>query len=420
MLTMKNSILLITMCLQIHGCLMAGDPKFNWKLIKDTYYYKVEDKNFTFNEAQEHCRENGGKLAEPQNIEESDNLDNFPEINGGWIGIKRNQNCTLSYASNNATIEESWPRMDQNSICSPSNVTKCGAIDTLSTEWNFFDCKTTKTFFICERTKAATIMPTTTSTTIMTPTNERSLIMVATGSNWLNYRTNYKDLVQVVDLNSNTLCSNLQKFPSAIEEATGAVLNNIPIICGGQDNRGEYQNSCFAYEKSSQSWLLHAKMKNRRYGASTTVINGALWVSGGRDTPNGDEFASSEYIYPNGTVTEGPTMPSGRSNHCTITLHDNRIIIIGGFPRSNLNSVLVFDPDNNSFNPGPSLLYDRVYDGCALFSSAKHGGRPVVLSAGGSAEILDYTVPNAVWERSKHICHFCSFLKVMMLSLFFS
>ena len=229
-----------------------------------------------------------------------------------------------------------------------------------------------------------------------------SLILVATG---YDGSKGDQDLVQVVDLNSNTSCSSLQNFPSAVDGATGAVLNNIPIICGGRDNNFEYQNACYAYEKSSQSWLLHAKMNNRKAVASTTVINGALLVSGGF---NEDYLASSEYIYPNGTVSAGPTMPTGRYSHCTITLHDGRIMLIGGHPlSSNGKNVLVFDPDNNSFTQGPSLLYKRYNHGCALFYSAKHGGRPVVLSAGGygqsTAEILDYTMSNAEWERSKHI-----------------
>ena len=82
-------------------------------------------------------------------------------------------------------------------------------------------------------------------------------------------------------------------------------------------------------------------------------------------------------------------------------------MVIGGFSKqtSNLNSVLVFDPNNNSFNTGPSLLYGRHYHACTLFSSAKHGGRPVVFIAGGynqyTAEILDYTASNARWEQSK-------------------
>ena len=67
----------------------------------------------------------------------------------------------------------------------------------------------------------------------------------------------------------------------------------------------------------------------------------------------------------------------------------------------------MFDHDNKAFTPGPSLLYERLSHACTLFSSAKHGGRPVVLSAGGygqsTAEIMDYTMSNAEWERSKHI-----------------
>ena len=121
----------------------------------------------------------------------------------------------------------------------------------------------------------------------------------------------------------------------------------------------------------------------------------------------GYRLASSEYIYSNGTVAEGPTMPTERTGHCSITLHDGKVMLIGGYPLSNSKNVLVFDPDDNSFITGPSLLYERYHHACALFLSEKHGGRPVVLSAGGNeqttSEILDYTVSNAKWEQSKLI-----------------
>ena len=130
----------------------------------------------------------------------------------------------------------------------------------------------------------------------------------------------------------------------------------------------------------------------------------------------GNRFANTEYIYPNGTVAEGPTMPFGRQYHCSVTLHDGKVMIIGGFSEqtSFLRSVIVFDPKNNSFTTGPSLLYGRFEHACALFSSAKHGGRPVVMSAGGrqvTTEILDYTASNARWEQSKLIFSLkCAFL----------
>ena len=102
---------------------------------------------------------------------------------------------------------------------------------------------------------------------------------------------------QVVDLNSNTLCSNLQKVPSAVLGATGAVLDNKPTICGGGGYNYEYKKSCYAYDKSSQSWFLHAKMNTTdipelvwqwglKFDASATVINGSLWISGGQNRDN--------------------------------------------------------------------------------------------------------------------------------------
>jgi len=131
----------------------------NWKLVNNTYYYMGKDTNsiltFTLNEAQDHCKDNGGKLAEPQNRKEMDNLDIFAQLDSGWIGIKRHQNCTMSYVSNNATIDQSWLRLDREYNCSTSNATtKCGSIDTLATEVKFFDCNKKQKFFICEQKRA--------------------------------------------------------------------------------------------------------------------------------------------------------------------------------------------------------------------------------------------------------------------------
>ena len=123
----------------------------------------------------------------------------------------------------------------------------------------------------------------------------------------------------------------------------------------------------------------------------------------------GYRLASSEYIYSNGTVAEGPTMPFGRQYHCSVTLHDGKVMLIGGLSKQmsmGNRNVMVFDPNSNSFHTQPSLLYGRYYHACTLFSSAKHGDRPVVLIVGGLpnqriAQILDYTASNARWEQSK-------------------
>ena len=86
------------------------------------------------------------------------------------------------------------------------------------------------------------------------------------------------------------------------------------------------------------------------------------------------------------------------------------VIIMGGY--GSFKTVTVFHPSaaeyDSSFTSKPNMLFPRAGFACVHFHSQKHGGRPVVLSAGGkgsslggsTAEILDYTEQDT-WERSK-------------------
>jgi len=224
-----------------------------------------------------------------------------------------------------------------------------------------------------------------------------ALILVATGS--------FKDHAQVVDMNSNNTCTNLKEYPIRMLFASGGVVGGSPTICGGYGDdlysSDENRKECYAYHKSSNAWKLHANMESKRKFHSSVVMNGALWVLGGADIfPN---LQSTEYIYANGTVVAGPNLPSGRFGNCPVTLHDGKVMIIGGFSSDPLNTMLIFNPNNNSFIQGPSMIHERYYFACTLFYSPMHDNRPVVLSAGGegqaTAEVLDYTTANAVWEQ---------------------
>ena len=220
-----------------------------------------------------------------------------------------------------------------------------------------------------------------------------------------NYK--YTNHAQVVDMKSNNTCNNLQNYPIRIISASGGVIGGSPIICGGYgkasgESRYENRKECYVYDKSSQTWKLHAIMNKKRRFSSSVVINGALWVLGGKHRHTLD---STEYIHTNGTVVAGPNLPAPRSGHCSLTLHDGNVMIIGGHSGyHDLKTVLIFSPKNNSFAQGPSMIHERFYFACTLFYSPMHDNRPVVLSAGGShltAEVLDYTTANAVWQESK-------------------
>ena len=159
---------------------------------------------------------------------------------------------------------------------------------------------------------------------------------------------------------------------------------------------------------SSNAWKLHAKMNSSRYVLSSAVVNGGLWMTGGN---HGDDLASTEFIFSNGSVINGPNLPSARRQHCMVTLNDGRVMILGGHglegPSSNDQSVQIFNPEDDTFTTGPTLLYRKIEAGCTLFMSPLHENRPIVLAVGGSsqstAEVLDYTVANAIWEEGKNI-----------------
>ena len=225
--------------------------------------------------------------------------------------------------------------------------------------------------------------------------------MVATGSS-------YTDKCQVIDVSSSTSCANLPSYPYSMRYATGGVINNSPIICGGYRRSGSprEQESCYRFNESSNSWNLHSTMSSRRSNHAASVLPGIaqLFISGGLD--GSSLLASTEFIDADGSVTSGPNLPVARYGHCMVTLHDSKVIIIGGYPSSLNQNVLVFNPADNSYTTGPSMSYERRHSACTLFHSDLHNGRPVVLAAGGSgqatAEVYDYTNSNQ-WETSIHL-----------------
>ena len=107
-------------------------------------------------------------------------------------------------------------------------------------------------------------------------------------------------------------------------------------------------------------------------------------------------------------MNKGLDLPEPLFAHCSVTLQDERIMILGGLPSSNLKLTWIVNLTDSSIVAGPSLLFDRQYSACTLFNSPMHENRPVVLVAGGggnssrTVEILDYTDSMAVWTESKY------------------
>ena len=198
-------------------------------------------------------------------------------------------------------------------------------------------------------------------------------------------------------------CSFLQNYTTAISGATGAIVFGKPMICGGY----YYRSECYHHNKTSNSWTFLTKMTTKRSSSASVPVNGNLLVLGGTDASY-NRLATTEYISPSGDASQpGPDLPKPRGEHCAVKLSNGQVMLLGGYPYENLKSAIIFHPESETFDQSlPPMLYDRSYFGCASFYSPMHDNREVVLAAGGyyqaTAEILDYSQPNAIWTKSNY------------------
>jgi hypothetical protein len=199
-------------------------------------------------------------------------------------------------------------------------------------------------------------------------------------------------------------CSNLQNYPIAMSYATGAIVSGHPMICGGWS--GSRHSECYHHNKASNSWTFLSKMTTKRSYSASVPVNGKLLVLGGYD---GDRLATTEYISPSGDASQpGPDLPAPRDEHCAVKLSNGQVMLLGGKPYENHKSAIIFHPETETFDQSlPPMLYDRYEFGCASFYSPLHDNREVVIAVGGfyqaTAEILDYSQPNANWTESNYV-----------------
>jgi len=213
-------------------------------------------------------------------------------------------------------------------------------------------------------------------------------VLVATGidRDWNRYND-----AQVVIPNKSNTCS-LPPVPKAFWGGTGGVVDNSIILCGGL-NDGPL-STCHIFDNESKSWKT-TNMVSRRYNTASAPLNGALWVSGGYDG-NGEESSTSEFIYPNGTVIPGPSLPSKMSYHSVVTLKEEESYMV----INDDGYVYMYNASSEIFSKNASTgnIYNRA--ACASFKSAAHGNRPVVVCVGREkeAKIFDYTKASE-WEQ---------------------
>ena len=208
----------------------------------------------------------------------------------------------------------------------------------------------------------------------------------------------------------NKTCRSIAQYPLRVYASSAGLVQGKPLICGGI-YRGFHRRltPCYIYKPSTNSWPFLAYLRTYRLMSAGIGMLGGVWITGGW---NGRESVkSTEFVFENGTVIQGPDLPSARDGHCMVDLLDGRIILTGGSPT--WNEVLIYHQSNRSFVQGPPLLVGRKFHACTMFHSSTHGLQPVILVAGGrtgsargaatySVEVLLLSNTLVAWKKSEY------------------
>ena len=133
---------------------------------------------------------------------------------------------------------------------------------------------------------------------------------------------------EIVDLlNPNARYELLANNVPRVSGATGGLLQNLPIICGGENimdgNLKVYQD-CVAIGQPE----MEMKMIEIRSGAASVALDqNTLWIVGGF---NGNRLSSTEFIKLGQPSVKGRDLPFTIRNHSMIQYDETSIYIIGG------------------------------------------------------------------------------------------
>lgn len=153
-------------------------------------------------------------------------------------------------------------------------------------------------------------------------------------------------------------CHNWPDFPISVIGATGGLIGDTVIICGGWDDYFgydfEYVDEC--YSMTSEKATLVTRMSVGRYFAASIVLNdNTLWVTGGSGGG-----ASTDYVKMTGTMP-GPDLPMALEYHAMVAINNTCSMVIGGYTNGYVTSASTFYYDHNEgeWTTGPSLMQAR-------------------------------------------------------------
>lgn len=192
-------------------------------------------------------------------------------------------------------------------------------------------------------------------------------------------------IVEAIDLsNPSRMCHMLPSYPwDNLNGAVGALVDNcFPLICGGQIGNNDRKSECFALQ-SAWIWNFFGNLTiPAQFATANFVEDDRLLILGGyydRDT--------SQNVGVNGTVWPGPHLPNGVHGHCTVSIDNTTLMVIGGHTGTPIPTALsyFYDISTQTWSHGPRLSSERYFHSCGIL---RHGPNNfTVVVAGGLGKV---------------------------------
>ena len=214
---------------------------------------------------------------------------------------------------------------------------------------------------------------------------------------------------EIVDLTvkGGNLCNNWPDFPIGVSGATGGLIGDTVIICGGWGSSSIAE--CYSLTSEKATIVTHMSV-GRGEAASIVLDDNTLWVTGGLNS--GGYLATTEYVTVTGTML-GPDLPMALQGHAMVAINRTCSMVIGGYSNGYSASTFFYDRNEGEWINGPSLMQARGYHAAGIVTDEVTGELFVAVTGGKNSGYvyLDSTeiLQDGEWVQGKisnTICHF--------------
>ena len=240
-----------------------------------------------------------------------------------------------------------------------------------------------------------------------------SKFLITTGKNYDGFQRDSRMLDLSIKGGSN--CKDWAELPKDVLSATGGVIQDVVVICGGGITAGSFSEAfdeCYSLNGKTATLFTHMSAK-RLYAASLVIDKTKLWITGGLNTDTKNYLASSEFITLEGSKP-GPEMPMPIDHHALVAIDNTLSMLIGGRSESvETQTTHYFDHQGHNWIQGPDLMQARREHAAGIVTDEVTTEKFVIVTGGDHNGIkLDSTemLINNQWNQGK-IAHYYSIYK---------